>query len=43
MSADLSEKMRAIENRVDEQKMRMHVAGMVIDKLLILKASVDKT
>ena len=43
MSADLSQKMRAIENRVSEQKMRMHVAGMVIDKLLTLKASIDKT
>ena len=43
MTADLSEKMRRLQNQAIEQKMRMHVAGMVIDKLLILKASIDKT
>ena len=43
MSADLSEKMRKIQNQAKEQKMRMHVAGMVIDKLQMLKASIDKT
>lgn len=43
MTAELSEKIRKIENQADEQKMRMHVAGMVIDKLLSLKASIDKT
>jgi hypothetical protein len=43
MSANLSQKVRAIENQVNEQKMKMHVAGMVIDKLLTLKASIDKT
>ena len=43
MSADLSEKMQKIRNQANEQKMRMHVAGMVIDKLLVLKASIDKT
>lgn len=43
MTAELSEKMRRLQNQVDEQKMKMHVAGMVIDKLLSLKASIDKT
>ena len=43
MTADLSQKMRKMQNQADEQKLRMHVAGMVIDKLLMLKASVDKT
>ena len=43
MSADLSEKMRQLQNQADEQKMKMHVAGMVIDKLLTLKVSIDKT
>lgn len=43
MTADLSEKMRKMQNQANEQKMRMHVAGMVIDKLLTLKASIDKT
>lgn len=43
MTADLSQRIRRIEDQVDEQKMKMHVAGMVIDKLLTLKASLDKT
>ena len=43
MTADLSQRIRKIENQANEQKMRMHVAGMVIDKLLSLKASLDKT
>lgn len=43
MTADLSEKMRRLQNQAGEEKMRMHVAGMVIDKLLTLKASIDKT
>lgn len=43
MSADLSEKMRKLQNQANEQKMKMHVAGMVIDKLLMLKSSIDKT
>ena len=43
MTADLSEKMRKLQNQANEQKMKMHVAGMVIDKLLTLKASIDKT
>lgn len=43
MTADLSEKMRMLQNQANEQKMKMHVAGMVIDKLLTLKASIDKT
>lgn len=43
MSADLSEKMGRLQHQANEQKMRMHVAGMVIDKLLTLKASIDKT
>ena len=43
MSAGLSEQMRNLQNQANEQKMRMHVAGMVIDKLLTLKASIDKT
>lgn len=43
MSAELSERMRKFENQANEQKMKMHVAGMVIDKLLTLKASIDKT
>lgn len=43
MSAELSEKMRNLQNQANEQKMKMHVAGMVIDRLLTLKASIDKT
>jgi C1A family cysteine protease len=43
MTAKLSEKMHRLQDQANEQKMRMHVAGMVIDKLLSLKASVDKT
>lgn len=43
MSAALSEKMGKLQQQANEQKMRMHVAGMVIDKLLTLKASIDKT
>ena len=43
MTAELSEKMRRLQNQANEQKMKMHVAGMVIDKLLTLKASIDKT
>ena len=43
MTAELSESMHNLQNQANEQKMRMHVAGMVIDKLLTLKASVDKT
>lgn len=43
MTAELSEKMRRLQDQANEQKMRMHIAGMVIDKLLTLKASVDKT
>lgn len=42
-SAELSDKMHHIEALIDEQKMKMHVAGMVIDKLLSLKASINKT
>lgn len=43
MTAELSERMHNLQNQTNEQKMRMHVAGMVIDKLLTLKASIDKT
>ena len=43
MTAELSEKTHRLQNQANEQKMRMHVAGMVIDKLLTLKASIDKT
>ena len=43
MTAKLSERMHNLQNQTNEQKMRMHVAGMVIDKLLTLKASIDKT
>ena len=43
MTAELSEKMRRLQNQANEQKMKMHIAGMVIDKLLTLKASIDKT
>lgn len=41
-TAELSENIRKLQNHASEQKMKMHVAGMVIDKLLTLKASVDK-
>ena len=43
ITAELSEKMHRLQNQANEQKMKMHVAGMVIDKLLTLKASIDKT
>ena len=42
MSAQLSYRIRQIETQKAEQKMKMHVAGMVIDELLKLKASLDK-
>ena len=43
MTAELSERMHNLQKQANEQKMRMHIAGMVIDKLLTLKASIDKT
>lgn len=43
ITAELSEQIRKIENQADEQKLKMHVAGMVIDRLLKLKSSMDKT
>lgn len=43
MSAELSQKIQQLQKQADEQKMRMHVAGMVIDKLLPLKAAINKT
>lgn len=43
MTAELSEKIQRLQNQANEQKMRMHVAGMIIDKLLTLKATIDKT
>lgn len=42
-SAELSQIMQRLQEQSNEQKMRMHVAGMVIDRLLALKASVDRT
>ena len=42
ITAQLSEKIQKIENQKEEQKMKMHVAGMVLDDLLTLKASLDK-
>lgn len=42
-SAVLSVKMQKVINQTQEQKMKMHIAGMVIDKLLTLKTSIDKT
>ncbi len=42
MSALLSEKIHQMEVQKDEQKMKMHVAGMVIDDLLRLKVSLNK-
>lgn len=41
-TAELSARMRKIELQADEQKMKMHVAGMVIDRLLSLKATLDR-
>lgn len=43
MTLELSERIRNLQNQAKEEKMKMHVAGMVIDKLLTLKASIDKT
>ncbi|MBP3567494.1 MAG: C1 family peptidase [Paraprevotella sp.] len=43
MTAELSEKIHSLQEYKNEQKMKMHVAGMVIDKLLELKVSIDKT
>lgn len=43
MTAELSQRMQKLQRQSDEEKLRMHVAGMVIDRLLTLKASVDKT
>lgn len=42
ITAHLSEKIQKIEKQKEEQKMKMHVAGMVLDDLLTLKASLDK-
>lgn len=41
-SAELSSKMQKLQMQAAEEKMRMHVAGMIIDKLLTLRASLDK-
>lgn len=43
ITAELSERIRKLQDYVSEQRMRMHIAGMVIDQLLTLKASVDRT
>ncbi len=43
MTAKLSRNIRRLQNQANEQKMKMHVAGMVIDRLLTLKAFIDKT
>lgn len=42
ITADLSTRIQKIVMQANEQKMKMHVAGMVIDKLLSLRASLDK-
>lgn len=43
MTAGLSERIRRTEQQMNEQKMKMHVAGMVLDSLLSLKASLNKS
>ena len=42
ITAELSKKIQHLETQANEQKMKMHVAGMVIDQLLSIKASIDK-
>lgn len=42
MTAMLSDRIYQIEKQMAEQKLRMHVAGMVVDELLTLKSSLDK-
>ena len=42
MTAQLSDKINKLEKQKEEQKMKMHVAGMIIDELLTLKAYLDK-
>ena len=42
MTAKLSQEISHLEKQKEEQKMKMHVAGMIIDELLTLKASLDK-
>lgn len=42
MSAQLSERIHQIEKQKEEQKMKMHVAGMIIDDLLKIKVSLNK-
>lgn len=41
-SAALSAEMQKIDQQAAEEKMRMHVAGMVIDRLLSLRAQLDR-
>lgn len=43
MTAEMSQRIQRQESMMNEQKMKMHVAGMVLDNLLTLKASLDKT
>ncbi len=43
MTARIAERISSLQNQMNEQKMKMHVAGMVIDKLLTLKSTIDKT
>lgn len=42
-SAALSQKMHKLQKQSDEEKLKMHIAGMIIDELLTLKSSIDKT
>lgn len=42
-SAALSQKIQKLQRELDEEKLKMHVAGTIIDKLLTLKSSIDKT
>ena len=41
-TAHLSQLIHELGNQIREQKIKMHVAGMVIDELLTLKSSLDK-
>lgn len=43
LTNSLSERIHKLETQVDEEKMKMHVAGMVIDNLLTLRTTIDKT
>lgn len=42
LTANLSQRISELQKQLEEQKLKMHVAGMIIDDLLRLKSALDK-